>query len=45
MTTQSNGAGFGAWIRRAIDAIDVTFCKMTRIQFDAPWNEGKSRRC
>jgi hypothetical protein len=32
-------------LRRALDAIDLTFCKMTRIQFEAPWRPEEEHRC
>jgi len=30
---QSRGA-----LRRLIDSLDLVFCKLNRIQFEAPWN-------
>jgi hypothetical protein len=38
-------AGFAAWLRRAVDAAELTFCKMARIHFEAPWREEGSSRC
>jgi hypothetical protein len=32
----------GLAIRRLVAAIDLTFCKLARIQFAAPWN-GRGR--
>ena len=32
-------SGLGALLRRAIDSIDLTFCKLNRIQFSAPWKQ------
>jgi hypothetical protein len=32
---------FAAWLSRTIDA----FCTLQRIQFAAPWREGRARRC
>ncbi|HEX8642462.1 MAG TPA: hypothetical protein VF702_00955 [Allosphingosinicella sp.] len=36
---------FTTWLRRAADAADLTFCKMARIQFDAPWRVHRPGRC
>ena len=43
--TTFTGNSIGAALRRALRAIDVTFCKLARIQFDAPWREDDARRC
>jgi hypothetical protein len=32
-------------LRRAWTAIDLTFCKLQRIQFEAPWRPGERQRC
>ena len=32
-------------LRRALDAIELTFCKMHRIQFEAPWRPDEVHRC
>ncbi len=32
-------------LRRIADAIELTFCKLARIQFEAPWNPQRSSRC
>lgn len=28
-----------------IDAVELTFCKLARIQFDAPWRPGAPSGC
>ena len=37
-------SSLAALLRRAIDSIDLTFCKLNRIQFSAPWKQD-SRGC
>jgi|GEM_PF-2890648 len=37
--------GVLASLRRALASIDVAFCKLNRIQYDAPWRSGETRRC
>ena len=44
MTTTTN-RGFLASLRRALAALDHGFCKLNRIQYDAPWRSGEARRC
>ncbi|HYJ30547.1 MAG TPA: hypothetical protein VEW25_09430 [Allosphingosinicella sp.] len=44
MTTPAR-RGFLASLRRGLAAIDVAFCKLNRIQYDAPWRSGETRRC
>ena len=44
MTTPDR-RGVLASLRRALSAIDVAFCKLNRIQYDAPWRSGETRRC
>lgn len=34
----------GVLLRQVIDAIDLTFCKLNRIQFSAPW-KSQQRGC
>ena len=29
-------------LRRLLEAVEITFCKLNRIQFSAPWNRGIS---
>lgn len=36
---------FLASIRRALAAIDVAFCKLNRIQYDAPWRRERRGGC
>ena len=43
ITTRRPGV-FGA-IRRALAAIDAGFCKLNRIQFDAPWRSERRGSC
>ena len=33
------------FVRRALDAIDLAFCKLHRIQFEAPWRPDEVHRC
>ena len=37
--------GFIASIRRALAELERGFCKLNRIQFDAPWRTDQPRRC
>ena len=32
-------------LRRALAAIDLTFCKLARIQFSAPWRQRSRDAC
>ncbi len=43
MTTTSRG--FLASLRRALAALDHGFCKLNRIQYDAPWRSREAHRC
>jgi hypothetical protein len=43
--TRNPDRGLLASIRRALAAIDVAFCKLNRIQYDAPWRSGETHRC
>jgi len=36
-------SGFVGWLARLLDDLDLTFCKLNRIQFDAPWRRPRSR--
>ena len=36
---------FSADLARALQAIRITFCKMARIQFSAPWKPQAEDRC
>lgn len=38
-------ARLSAALRRTLREIDVTFCKLARIQFDAPWRERDTTPC
>ncbi|HEX9933183.1 MAG TPA: hypothetical protein VGB08_10115 [Allosphingosinicella sp.] len=44
-TTTTRRSGFLASVRRALAAIDAGFCKLNRIQFDAPWRTERRGRC
>ena len=41
----ANSSAIGRWLRRTADAIELTFCKLSRIQFDAPWAPRGRTRC
>lgn len=43
--TAPTSRGFLASLRRALAAIDLAFCKLNRIQYDAPWRAGETHRC
>lgn len=34
-----------ATVRRALVALDLAFCKLNRIQFEAPWRSDRASRC
>ena len=34
-----------AAVRTALDGAAMTFCKVARIQFDAPWRSDRRRAC
>ena len=36
---------FPSFVRRALDVLDLAFCKLNRIQFEAPWRPEETRRC
>ena len=38
-------SGFIAAIRRGLAALDQGFCKLNRIQYDAPWRTERTSRC
>jgi hypothetical protein len=44
-STTARAAGFIAIIRRAAATIDAGFCKLTRIQWQAPWKVETPTRC
>ena len=44
MTTQT-GRGLLASLRRGLAALDHGFCKLNRIQYDAPWRTAETHRC
>ena len=37
MSKPTEPAGLRAWLRHSLEAIDLAFCKLNRIQWDAPW--------
>jgi len=37
--------GLIAALRRGLASLDQAFCKLNRIQFDAPWREDRAGRC
>ena len=45
MTGLSRNRGFGALLRRILADIELAFCKLNRIQFDAPWRTDQTHRC
>ena len=45
MTVPARNRGLIASLRRALAAIDLAFCKLNRIQFEAPWRPDEPRRC
>ena len=46
MSTLSHAnTGLLAALRRAWDAIELPFCKLSRIQFDAPWDARRRGTC
>ena len=45
MTTRSSSGTLLGSIRRALAAIDLVFCKLNRIQFEAPWRSDAAHRC
>lgn len=45
MPTPSPSRSATASLRRVLAAIDLVFCKLNRIQFEAPWRTDVARRC
>ena len=45
MAGQSPSRNALGTLRRALAAIDLVFCKLNRIQFEAPWRSDAPRRC
>ena len=43
MSKPTESAGLLGWLRRNLEAIDLVFCKLNRIQFDAPWRRQHGR--
>lgn len=44
-STITSRPGFLASIRRALSAVAAGFCKLNRIQFDAPWRGERRGSC
>ena len=45
MTGISKAVGLIAALRDALDAADLAFCKLARIQFEAPWRKQGPNAC
>lgn len=45
MSPTTRSRNFIASIREALRSLELAFCKLNRIRYDAPWRTDGARRC